>query len=192
MGRSEFPTSTTAETSSSSWSTTNGERSALLVREMQLCLPPLWPAAISRATLSDGQFRNRGPVPVTIYDPTTADANGFGKTPYPNNTIPSVTPQSAALLKYLGTAATAPRTPAAPPVARRTTTTSTAPPHRRIARAWLSAETTTSPRGPSMPSGTARGRNRSLGQDCWGREARSSPIITSTWVPTHGLFRRTL
>ena len=42
---------------------------------------------------------------VTIYDPATADANGFGKTPFLNNTIPSgrIAPQSAALLKYLGT-----------------------------------------------------------------------------------------
>ena len=43
--------------------------------------------------------------PVTIYDPDTADANGFGKTPFPNNTIPAgrISPQSTALLKYLGT-----------------------------------------------------------------------------------------
>ncbi len=43
--------------------------------------------------------------PVIIYDPATGDANGFGKTPFPNNTVPSsrIAPQSAALLKYLGT-----------------------------------------------------------------------------------------
>jgi hypothetical protein len=42
---------------------------------------------------------------VTIYDPATGDANGFGKTPFPNNTIPDnrIAPQSKALLKYLGT-----------------------------------------------------------------------------------------
>src|SRR5208337_3755567 len=49
-------------------------------------------------------------VPVTIYDPTTGNANGLGKTPFPNNTIPpgEISPQSTALLKYLGTNATAP------------------------------------------------------------------------------------
>ncbi len=42
---------------------------------------------------------------VTIYDPATGDVNGLGKTPFPNNTIPSgrIAPQSIALLKYLGT-----------------------------------------------------------------------------------------
>jgi hypothetical protein len=42
---------------------------------------------------------------VTIYDPATGDANGLGKTPFPNNTIPDarITSQSKALLKYLGT-----------------------------------------------------------------------------------------
>ena len=45
---------------------------------------------------------------VTIYDPTTGDANGLGKTPFANNTIPSgeIAPQSTALLKYLGTSTT--------------------------------------------------------------------------------------
>ena len=45
---------------------------------------------------------------VTIYDPATADANGLGKTPFPNNTIPSsrIAPQSLAVLKYLGTSTT--------------------------------------------------------------------------------------
>ena len=46
--------------------------------------------------------------PVTIYDPATGDANGLGKTAFPNNTIPAgrIAPQSAALLKYLGTSTT--------------------------------------------------------------------------------------
>jgi hypothetical protein len=46
--------------------------------------------------------------PVTIYDPATGDANGFGKTPFPNNIIPSgrISPISTALLKYLGTSST--------------------------------------------------------------------------------------
>jgi len=46
--------------------------------------------------------------PVTIYDPDTGDANGMGRTPFPNNTIPSsrISPISTALLKYLGTSAT--------------------------------------------------------------------------------------
>ncbi len=46
-------------------------------------------------------------VPVTLYDPSTGNAQGLGKTPFANNQIP-VTAQSTALLKYLGTAATAP------------------------------------------------------------------------------------
>jgi hypothetical protein len=53
-------------------------------------------------------FTTAAGVPVTIYDPATGDANGLGKTPFPNNTIPSgrIAPQSAALLKYLGTSET--------------------------------------------------------------------------------------
>ena len=49
-------------------------------------------------------------VPITIYDPATGDANGLGRTPFPNNTIPAnrIASQSAALLKYLGTSASAP------------------------------------------------------------------------------------
>ncbi len=45
---------------------------------------------------------------VTIYDPATGDANGLGKQPFPNNTIPStrISPVSTALLNYLGTSAT--------------------------------------------------------------------------------------
>jgi hypothetical protein len=45
---------------------------------------------------------------VTIYDPATGDANGLGKTAFPNNTIPSgrISPISKALLKYLGTSTT--------------------------------------------------------------------------------------
>jgi hypothetical protein len=46
-------------------------------------------------------------VPVTIYNPATAGPNGFGKTPFVNNTL-TPTPQSTALIKYLGTSATAP------------------------------------------------------------------------------------
>ena len=50
-------------------------------------------------------FTTANGTPVTIYDPATGDANGFGKTPFPNNTIPAgrIAPQSTALLKYLGT-----------------------------------------------------------------------------------------
>ena len=53
-------------------------------------------------------FTTAAGAPVTIYDPATGDANGFGKTPFPNNTIPAarIAPQSAALLKYLGTSTT--------------------------------------------------------------------------------------
>jgi hypothetical protein len=44
-------------------------------------------------------------VPVTIYDPTTGNAQGLGKRPFPNNTITSgIATQSTTLLKYLGTA----------------------------------------------------------------------------------------
>ncbi len=50
-------------------------------------------------------FTTAAGAPVTIYDPATGDANGLGKTPFPNNTIPDarITSQSKALLKYLGT-----------------------------------------------------------------------------------------
>jgi hypothetical protein len=53
-------------------------------------------------------FTTAAGVPVTIYDPATGDANGLGKTPFPNNTIPSgrIAPQSTALLKYFGTSET--------------------------------------------------------------------------------------
>jgi hypothetical protein len=45
---------------------------------------------------------------VTIYDPSTGDASGLGKTPFTNNKIPpgEIAPESAALLKYLGTSTT--------------------------------------------------------------------------------------
>ena len=53
-------------------------------------------------------FTTAAGTPVTIYDPSTGDANGLGKTPFPNNTIPPsrITSQSTALLKYLGTSTT--------------------------------------------------------------------------------------
>ena len=52
-------------------------------------------------------FTTAAGTPVTIYDPSTGDANGLGKTPFSNNTIPSarITPQATALLKYLGSSA---------------------------------------------------------------------------------------
>ena len=64
-------------------------------------------ATVPTAALVGGNFQgftNAAGTPVTIYDPATGDANGFGKTPFPNNTIPAgrITPQSTALLKYLG------------------------------------------------------------------------------------------
>jgi hypothetical protein len=41
---------------------------------------------------------------IPIYDPSTGDVNGFGKTQFPGNKIPTgVTSQSTALLTYLGT-----------------------------------------------------------------------------------------
>ena len=65
-------------------------------------------ATVPTADEAGGNFQGYATAsgtPVTIYDPATGDANGFGKTPFPNNTIPSsrIAPQSAALLKYLGT-----------------------------------------------------------------------------------------
>lgn len=47
-------------------------------------------------------FTNTSGTAVTLYDPATGDANGFGKQPFLNNQIPSnrITPQSTALLKY--------------------------------------------------------------------------------------------
>ena len=50
-------------------------------------------------------FTTASGAPVTIYDPATGDANGFGKTAFPNNKIPAgrIAAQSTALLKYLGT-----------------------------------------------------------------------------------------
>ena len=44
-------------------------------------------------------------VPVVIYDPATGDANGLGRTPFPNNTISAsrISPISTDLPKYLGT-----------------------------------------------------------------------------------------
>ena len=73
-------------------------------------------AVVPTADLASGNFEgytyqdSTGVHPVTIYDPATGDANGLGKKPFPNNTIPAsrISPVSTALLKYLGTAATAP------------------------------------------------------------------------------------
>lgn len=50
-------------------------------------------------------FTDKNGNAVIIYDPLTGDANGFGRTPFPNNKIPAgrIAPQSTALLKYLGT-----------------------------------------------------------------------------------------
>ena len=69
-------------------------------------------AVVPTQAMASGNFLGyAGPSgPVTIYDPATGDANGLGRTPFPNNTIPPgrVAPQSTALLQYLGTSATAP------------------------------------------------------------------------------------
>jgi hypothetical protein len=101
MERSEFPNFTTAETSSSSWSTTNGGRSAIESGSADCALPAIAGGNFQGFTTAAG-------APVTIYDPATGDANGFGKTPFPNNTIPEAEyPQSTAVLKYLGTSTTA-------------------------------------------------------------------------------------
>ncbi len=65
-------------------------------------------ATVPSSSIAGGNFQGyttAAGAPVTIYDPATGDANGFGKTPFPNNTIPSgrIAAQSTALLKYLGT-----------------------------------------------------------------------------------------
>ena len=57
-------------------------------------------------------FTTAAGAPVTIYDPATGDANGFGKTQIMCNGQPNVicpnriAPQSTAVLKYLGTSTT--------------------------------------------------------------------------------------
>jgi len=68
-------------------------------------------AVVPTAAQAGGNFQGfttAAGAPVTIYDPATGDANGLGKTSFPNNTIPSgrIAPQSTALLKYLGTSTT--------------------------------------------------------------------------------------
>lgn len=65
-------------------------------------------ATVPSPAIAGGNFQgftDKNGNPVTIYDPATGDANGFGKTPFPNNTIPAgrIAPQSTALLQYLGT-----------------------------------------------------------------------------------------
>ena len=65
-------------------------------------------ATVPSAAIAGGNyqgFTTAAGTPVTIYDPATGDANGLGKTAFPNNTIPDarITSQSKALLKYLGT-----------------------------------------------------------------------------------------
>jgi hypothetical protein len=65
-------------------------------------------AVVPSAAIASGNFQgftNAAGAPVTIYDPATGDANGLGRTPFANNTIPAgrISPQSTALLKYLGT-----------------------------------------------------------------------------------------
>ncbi len=65
-------------------------------------------ATIPSPAIASGNFAGfttANGTPVTIYDPATGNAQGFGKTPFPNNTIPAgrIAPQSLALLKYEGT-----------------------------------------------------------------------------------------
>ncbi len=64
-------------------------------------------ATVPTPAIAGGNFQGfttAAGAPVTIYDPATGDANGFGKTAFANNTIPAgrIAPQSTALLKYLG------------------------------------------------------------------------------------------
>jgi hypothetical protein len=65
-------------------------------------------ATVPSPAIAAGNFQGyttTAGTPVVIYDPATGNANGLGKTPFPNNTIPAsrISPISAALLKYLGT-----------------------------------------------------------------------------------------
>jgi hypothetical protein len=65
-------------------------------------------ATVPSPAIAAGNFqgyKNAAGDAVTIYDPASGDANGLGKTPFPNNTIPAnrVSPISTALLQYLGT-----------------------------------------------------------------------------------------
>jgi Carboxypeptidase regulatory-like domain len=65
-------------------------------------------ATVPSPAIADGNFQGfttAAGAPVVIYDPATGDANGLGRTPFPNNTIPAsrISPISTALLKYLGT-----------------------------------------------------------------------------------------
>jgi hypothetical protein len=67
-------------------------------------------ATVPTPTMAGGNFQGftrADGTPVIIYDPATGDANGFGKTPFPNNTIPAarIAPQSTAYMKYVGTSA---------------------------------------------------------------------------------------
>jgi hypothetical protein len=73
-------------------------------------------AVVPTDAMASGDFsgytyqNSTGVYPITIYDPATGDANGLGKQPFPNNVIPAnrISPESTALLKYLGTAAAPP------------------------------------------------------------------------------------
>lgn len=65
-------------------------------------------ATVPSPEIASGNFQGfttASGAPVTIYDPATGDANGLGRTPFPNNMIPAdrISPISSALLKYLGT-----------------------------------------------------------------------------------------
>src|SRR5271157_81409 len=76
------------------------------IRQTNLGSATLPSPAIASGNFSG--FTTAAGVPVTIYDPATGDANGFGKTAFPNNTIPPgrIASQSTALLQYLGTSTT--------------------------------------------------------------------------------------
>jgi hypothetical protein len=64
-------------------------------------------ATVPSPALASGNFNGfttGSGQPVVIYDPATGNAQGLGRTPFPNNMIPSnrISPISTALLKYLG------------------------------------------------------------------------------------------
>ncbi len=68
-------------------------------------------ATIPSPAIASGNFAGfttANGTPVTIYDPNTGDANGFGKQPFPGNIIPPgrIATQSTALLKFEGTSTT--------------------------------------------------------------------------------------
>ena len=149
-------------------------------------------ATIPSPDIASGNFQgftDKNGNPVTIYDPSTGDANGLGKTPFLNNMIPSgeITSQSKALLKYLGTSTT-PFYSGGKVVANYAYTTSGPQDRQGLAVRGDYIQSQKS----QYPSATALATKPSSRLVYWERAARSLPSTSSTWVPTRGPFRPTL